>query len=124
MVSPVEKSHYDPVTHFHWLLNRNGTECVTTSTDGRVMWWDTRRFEEPVDVLNIVENPKAENPQTLGGTVLEYNVEAGPTKFLVGTEQGTIVTANKRLNRGPELTTAYGVDTGRHLGPVYSIHRN
>jgi len=77
MISKVENSHYDPVTHFHWLMSKAGTECVSTSTDGRVMWWDTRKFEEPIEVLSIIENP--DKDQIVGGTVLEYNVEAGVT---------------------------------------------
>lgn len=36
MVSPVEKSHSDPVTHILWLMSKSGTELVTTSTDGKV----------------------------------------------------------------------------------------
>ena len=56
MVSPVEKSHHDPVTHFQWLFSKAGTECVTTSTDGKALWWDTRKFSDgPVEVLEIKE---------------------------------------------------------------------
>ena len=65
-------------------MSRTGTECVTTSTDGRVMWWDTKKFDAPVEILNIYEN--VGDTQTKGGTVLEYNVDAGPSKFLIGTE--------------------------------------
>ena len=83
-ISPVDDSHYDPVTHFQWLMSSTGTECVTTSTDGRVMWWDIKKFDAPVEVLNIYEN--VGDTKTIGGTVLEYNVDAGPSKFLIGTE--------------------------------------
>lgn len=77
MISPVENSHYEPITHFHWLMSKTGSECVTTSTDGKVMWWDTRKFEAgPVEKLNIVEG-LGENEEIIGGTALEYNVEAG-----------------------------------------------
>jgi dynein intermediate chain 2 len=56
LLSSVERSHSDPVTHFHWLQSRTGTECVSTSTDGRVMWWDTRKLDEPTETLDIIEN--------------------------------------------------------------------
>jgi len=66
-------------------MSRTGNECVTTSTDGRVMWWDTKNLDKgPVEVLKLIENPGKE--EIVGGTVLEYNVDAGPTKYLVGTE--------------------------------------
>lgn len=48
----------------------------------------------------------------------------GPNKFLIGTEQGSILTANKRLKKSVEITTRYGVESGRHLGPVYAINRS
>ncbi len=32
----------------------------------------------------------------LGGTSLEYSQDAGPLKYLIGTEQGYILQANKR----------------------------
>jgi hypothetical protein len=85
MISPVEKSHHDPITHFQWLFSKTGTECVTTSTDGRALWWDTRKFSDgPVETLNITEG-NSEKETLIGATVLEYNVEAGvhylKTKF-------------------------------------------
>eukprot|EP00825_Cyclidium_porcatum_P019190 TRINITY_DN217_c0_g1_i3.p1 TRINITY_DN217_c0_g1~~TRINITY_DN217_c0_g1_i3.p1 ORF type:complete len:356 (+),score=75.60 TRINITY_DN217_c0_g1_i3:194-1261(+) len=96
-VTPVELSHYDPVTSFSWLMSRTGSECVTTSTDGRVLWWDIRKLEQgPVEKLDIIENPSLEKDNIVGGTALEYNVEAGPSKFLIGTEAGAILTANKK----------------------------
>lgn len=124
LTSPVENSHYEPISHFHWLMSKTGSECVTTSTDGKVMWWDTRKFDAgPVEKLNIVEG-LGENDEIIGGTALEYNVEAGPSKFLIGTESGSILTANKKLKKPVEITTRYGLDQGRHLGPVYSINRS
>lgn len=58
-------------------MSKTGSECVTTSTDGKVMWWDTRKFDAgPVEKLNIVEG-LGENDEIIGGTALEYNVEAG-----------------------------------------------
>ncbi len=34
------------------------------------------------------------------------------------------MTANKKPKKAVEITTRYGLDGGRHLGPVYSIHRS
>jgi dynein intermediate chain 2 len=50
---------------------------VTTSTDGRALWWDTRKFSDgPVEILNITEG-MTEKETLIGATVLEYNIEAG-----------------------------------------------
>lgn len=34
---------------------KSGTELVTTSTDGRVCWWDTRKFDGPLEWLDLKE---------------------------------------------------------------------
>mgnify|MGYP002861097147 CR=1 FL=1 len=45
-MSHVEKSHFDPVTHFQWQMTKTGLECVTVSTDGYAHFWDIRRLKE------------------------------------------------------------------------------
>jgi len=57
---------------------------MTVSTDGSVMWWDIRRLSEPVESMPLREKGSDTN---LGGVVLEYDPAAGPTNFMVGTEQ-------------------------------------
>ncbi len=42
---------------------------------------------------------------------------------MIGTEQGTIIVANKKLKKPVEINTRLGLEH-RHLGPVYSITRN
>ena len=58
----------------------------------------------------------------LGGTSLEYNQDAGPLKYLIGTEQGYILQANKR--KAVEIQTRFGLESGKHHGPVYALQRN
>jgi dynein intermediate chain 2 len=55
-----------------------------------MLWWDTRRLSEPTDSLQLCTDVKASG-QILGGSSLEYNSEAGPSKYLVGTEQGVVL---------------------------------
>ncbi len=45
------------------------------------------------------------------------------TKYLIGTEQGTLIVANKKPKKPVQITNRYGYDN-RHLGPIYSINRN
>jgi len=51
----LEKSHHDPVYDIYWLTHsRTGTEYVSTSTDGRVLWWDERNLDEgPLDEFTV-----------------------------------------------------------------------
>ena len=92
----LEKSHHDPVYDVFWLtVGKSGTECVSTSTDGRLLWWDQKKLGDgPVEELQLSENFNIGGqmvPKVLGGTSLEYNSDAGPLKYLVGTEQGYIL---------------------------------
>lgn len=123
----LEKSHHDPVYDIYWLtVGKTGTECVSTSTDGRILWWDMKNLDGgPVDELVLSENFQVDGkstPKVLGGTSLEYNQDAGPLKYLVGTEQGYILQANKR--KVVEITHKFGLESGKHHGPVYSLQRN
>ena len=122
----MEKSHHDPVYDVYWIAGKAGSECVSTSTDGRLLWWDQRNLEGgPTEELKLFENFQVNGetkPKLLGGTCLEYNADASPLKYLVGTEQGYILQANKR--KQAEISTKFGLDQGKHHGPVYNIERN
>ena len=58
-----------------------------------MMWWDTRNLSEPIEVL-LLHTETKDGGVLMGGSSLEYNTEAGPTKYLVGTEQGTVALVN------------------------------
>ena len=128
-VSVVEKSHHDPVSDVFWVSSKTGHQCASVSTDGRMMWWDTRNLSEPMDML-LLHNDVKGRGVLMGGSSLEYNTEAGPTKYLVGTEEGTVASVNLRnrkiangaiVNNG---ISVYDCGQGKHHGPVYSIQRN
>lgn len=48
-----------------------GSDVFSTSTDGRVMWWDIRKLGEPVETL-LLEFAGYRSGQKLGGISLEY----------------------------------------------------
>lgn len=80
----LEKSHHDPVYGVAWYPpQKQGTECMSVSTDGRLMWWDMKKTTEPVETLLMTESAVSAtnpNPKVLGGTCLDYNAEAAPMK--------------------------------------------
>ena len=68
-----------------------------------------------------------------GGTSLEYRSDAGATKYLVGTEQGTIVSVERKAKKDgdsqKQIKLISGEDAGKdesfkHHGPSYSLSRN
>ncbi|NXG29288.1 DNAI2 protein, partial [Dromaius novaehollandiae] len=119
-VSTVEFSHRDPVYGTIWLQSKTGTECFSASTDGQVLWWDIRKLSEPTEtlVLDITRKGLLEN--ALGAVSLEFEPTM-PTKFMVGTEQGIIITCNRKAKTPPEKIA--GTYSGHH-GPVYALARN
>lgn len=123
----LEKSHHDPVYDVDWItVGKSGNECVSTSTDGRILWWDMRSAEnQPIESLSLEEKiPVGDDFKTklLGGTALCYNADAGPLKYLIGTEQGYVLQANKR--KTIEVQQRFGYDSGKHHGPIYALKRN
>jgi dynein intermediate chain 2 len=129
----LEKSHHDPVYDVQWsTVGKSGSECFSVSTDGRILWWDMKDPEGVPREMKILEDqvPCDGELKTkiLGGTSLEYNSEVGPLKYLIGTEQGYILQANKK--KTIDINMRYGYDpqlvqdVGKHHGPVYSLWRN
>ena len=119
----MEKSHHDPVSDVFWVSSKTGHQCISVSTDGQMLWWDTRKLEEPIDSLILATDSKG-GGMTLGGSSLEYNTEAGPTKFLVGTEQGIVMSLNMRNKKTNNGITVFDTGSGKHNGPIPSIQRN
>ncbi|XP_075135471.1 dynein axonemal intermediate chain 2 [Leptodactylus fuscus] len=119
-LSVIEHSHRDPVYKVIWLQSKTGTECFSTSTDGQVLWWDIRKMSEPTEKL-VLDITKKENLDlALGGISLEFEPTI-PTKFMVGTEQGMVISCNRKAKTPAEkIVCTY---SGHH-GPIYSVQRN
>ncbi|NXA35867.1 DNAI2 protein, partial [Eudromia elegans] len=119
-VSTVEFSHRDPVYGTIWLQSKTGTECFSASTDGQVLWWDIRKLSEPTETLVLDVTRKGLLENALGAISLEFEPTM-PTKFMVGTEQGIVITCNRKAKTPPEKIS--GTYSGHH-GPVYALSRN
>lgn len=128
----IEVSHNDPVYDVSWIQSRTGSEFVSVSTDGLINWWDCRKLGSgPIDSMNLQSAEDAADGEPIekfGGTVLCYRTDAGATRFLVGTEQGTMLTIERKAKKDQEsqksIKALYGVESGRHHGQVYSVERN
>ena len=126
--STIEKSHHDPVYDCFWTQSKTGNMCCSVSTDGRMLWWDTRRLGEPVQELQLAAGgggPQGLAPRTYGGSAMEYSLDAGPTKYLIGTEQGVVLSLNTRqMKGGNNPIVEYDIHSDKHHGPVVAIQRN
>ncbi len=104
ILSEVENSHYEPVMDLIWLSSKSGSEFVTCSTDGQVLWWDCRDLSQPTDKLLIQETQpvKGVYDKVIGVTSFEYVPDYGP-KYLMGTEKGSILLATKKPKKKVEI---------------------
>ncbi|KAL5970687.1 Dynein intermediate chain 3 ciliary [Taenia solium] len=119
-VSPVENSHRDPAWQAIWIQSKTGTEFFSTSTDGQVLWWDVRKMNEPTEILYLDPTKNQDLNCSIGAYALEYEPTI-PTKFMAGTEQGMIISCNRKGKSPAEKVAA--VFPG-HKGPVYALQRN
>ncbi|XP_049458526.1 dynein axonemal intermediate chain 2 [Epinephelus fuscoguttatus] len=118
--SSVEMSHRDPVYKIIWLQSKTGTDAFSTSTDGQVLWWDVRRLTEPTERLVVDLSRDGNLDRALGAVSLEFE-STMPTKFMVGTEQGVVVSCNRKAKTPAEkIVSTYD----GHHGPVYALQRN
>lgn len=118
--SEISTSHHDPVYDIFWISSKTGTEFVTVSTDGQYKRWDSKNLSEPTDTLLL----QTDTGVVLGGSSLEYNSEAGATKYLIGTEQGAVLGFNSKQRKMNNGITTYDLGVGRHHGAIVSIQRN
>nr|XP_054112417.1 dynein axonemal intermediate chain 2 isoform X2 [Callithrix jacchus] len=119
-LSTIEFSHRDPVYGTIWLQSKTGTECFSASTDGQVMWWDIRKISEPTEVVIMDITRKEQLENALGAISLEFESTL-PTKFMVGTEQGIIISCNRKAKTPAEKIVC--TFSGHH-GPIYALQRN
>eukprot|EP01084_Bolivina_argentea_P099600 179020_1 len=137
----IELTHSDPIYDVEWIQSRTGTEFVSVSTDGVICWWDARKLGTgPMDQMVLCnetcESETSEVKKELyGGTSLEYRTDAGATKYLVGTEQGTIISVERKAKKDGDSQKAIKLIYGessisqsdeslKHHGPIYSCSRN
>ncbi|XP_018577180.1 dynein intermediate chain 3, ciliary-like [Anoplophora glabripennis] len=121
-LSVIESSFRDPVHNVLWIHSKTGTEFFSSSTDGQVKWWDIRKLSEPTETL-ILDNNKEEDQKisnAFGASCLEYE-NTIPTRFMVGTEQGVVISCNRKGKTALEkMTTRFSA----HMGPVLALQRN
>ena len=123
--SKFETSHSRPVSDFVWLQSKTHSECVSSAADGQVLWWDIRNLSAPTDTCKLAVEPGS---RPFGASSLEWMQEAGPTKYIVGCEEGIALMLSKKPKKPVELGGWFGSEEkgghGRHYGPIWTIKRN
>eukprot|EP00668_Euglena_longa_P014828 GGOE01018857.1.p1 GENE.GGOE01018857.1~~GGOE01018857.1.p1 ORF type:complete len:330 (-),score=81.15 GGOE01018857.1:174-1163(-) len=93
---------------------------MSVSTDARVLLWDTKRLDRPLDCLEL-RHRLSRSRRPHGGICLDCNTNAGgSSRFMVGTDQGAAMMCSRRGRIPQDRILAVYQD---HHGPVYSVQR-
>lgn len=120
--TPVTLSHKEAVSDVKWLNTKSGTEFFTASTDGKLISWDARNLSMPLQTIYFDADkddiPNLEKSYSI--TSLEYDPTL-PHRFMLGTEQGTILSCNRKYKTPEEMVSAF-YET--RSGPLLHMERN
>ncbi|KAK4872810.1 hypothetical protein RN001_014839 [Aquatica leii] len=118
-VSLTDVSHREPVVCALWIYSKSGLEFFSSSPDGQVKWWDVRKLNQNLENL-ILSSPGQVIEKSVGASSLEYEATI-PTRFMVGTEKGILISCNRK---GKSPSEKMGLKFQAHMGPVLGIQRN
>jgi dynein intermediate chain 2 len=121
--SAIDSSHRDAVYAAKWISSKTAFECVSVSADGLSMTWDTRSNTAPIEVVQLNPSPD-QLPEgfqpPFGGRCLDYH-SGVPTKYMVGTVEGLVMTVNRKAaDPNNRISSVFP----GHYGPVYAVRRH
>ena len=118
-----DSNHADCCTALAWTQTQSaaGTELMTAGVDGTVMFWDSRKMSERLEVIPLKEN-SGDGP-CLAATCLEYSAAADPVNFMVGTSSGSILSGNRKTTTELPANRISGAFNG-HVGAVRALSRH
>jgi len=125
-LSTVALSHHDAVCDIFWVKAKHNFMCASCSSDGQILWWDTRDLQKPTDSLEVAGRKLS---------CMEYSQDLA-TKYLLGSEEGNVFLCNLRnrkqenggvsvFSSNPSMTgDADGTSLAQHHAPIYALQRN
>ncbi|CAG5033568.1 unnamed protein product [Parnassius apollo] len=124
LLCPQHIAHRDLARRLLFINTKSGQEFFSSGPDGVCKWWDMRNLNEVTDELIIDLVKSSTEPQNMatanGVSALEYEPTI-PSRFMVGTENGLVISGNRKGKTAfDKLPAKYEA----HLGPVWSLERN
>lgn len=96
---PPHVAHRDLVRRVMFINSKSGQEFFSSGPDGNVKWWDIRNMSEPTDemIMDVVKSSfDVQSMANANGVcTLEYEATI-PTRFMVGTENGLVISGNRK----------------------------
>lgn len=99
LLSPPHIAHRDFVRNVLFINAKSGQEFFSAGPDGAVKWWDIRNMSETTDEMIMEVVKYSFETQTMakanGISVLEFEPTI-PSRFMAGTENGLVITGNRK----------------------------
>ena len=98
-VTDFDVSHNDVVYTIRW-IGKTGTELFTGSEDGYMKWWDIRNISKPTKEFLVTLEDGETNPEKSEGVNCLSFEPTIPSKFMVGTAQGSVISCRMQAKVG------------------------
>lgn len=108
-----EESHREYVSSLQWTMSKGNVEFFTCANDACFITWDIRNMEQPFDKVQLKLNGA-------GCSSSDY-LFTMPTRFLIGTTNGLIISGNRR---GKTYEERFAYSMKSFAGPVKTVERN
>lgn len=99
LACPPHVAHREFVRNVLFINAKSGMEFFSAGPDGACKWWDIRNMSEPTDEMIIDVVKSSFDVQSMahatGVSALEFEPTI-PTRFMCGTENGSIVGGNRK----------------------------
>ena len=121
-VTDYDMSHKDAVYTARW-VGKTGTEFFTGSQDGYMKWWDIRNFSMPTREFLVAREDDETNPENGEGVNCLSFEPTIPSKFMVGTAQGSVISCRMQAKAGSN-SLLLGVFKNCYHSKVMAVDRN
>ncbi|XP_063392962.1 dynein axonemal intermediate chain 2-like [Cydia fagiglandana] len=121
---PPHVAHRDMVRNVLFINSKSGLEFFSGGVDGACKWWDARNMSEPTEEMIIdiakytFDVPSMANAYGISTMEYEFTI---PTRFMVGTDNGFVINANRK---GKTQLEKLPIQYPAHTGTVRSLERN
>ncbi|GAV09502.1 hypothetical protein RvY_19034 [Ramazzottius varieornatus] len=122
LTTELEIGHEKICRKVQWLQSKTMTEIVSVGMDGQMIFWDIRKWDEPIE--RIIMDPNRTKAPTLkeGAPCSTVDFDQGiPSRLCAGSDKGYIFNINRKSKNAHEKITWVWKDV---VTPVLSLQRN
>ncbi|XP_055346792.1 dynein intermediate chain 3, ciliary-like [Paramacrobiotus metropolitanus] len=122
VITDLDVGHLKICRKVQWLQSKTMTDLVSVGMDGQMIFWDIRKWNEPVEKI-ILDPNRTKNPAMSDGAPCAcVDFDQGiPSRLCAGSEKGYIFNINRKSKSAHEKITWVWKDI---ITPVLTLQRN